>query len=120
MDHLRTVADPRPVLDGDGRLQGSRCGCGFATAPAVPRCPACGRPANPATFPASGRVWSSTVVRAAAGDVVPYVVTYVDVVDGPRILTRSTGDAALPIDTEVALATAPGGSLAPTRVGVSR
>lgn len=115
MRHAPSAVDPRPVLAADGALVGSRCGaCGTASAPAVPRCPACGRATEATTFPARGRVWSSTVVRAATGpdEVVPYVVSYVDVEDGPRVLTRMEGDEALPLDAGVVLRSTPAGDLA--------
>lgn len=46
-----------------------------------------------ATFGPSGTVWSSTVVRIPVQDrQPPYVVAYVDIDDGPRVLA---GVAAL-------------------------
>jgi uncharacterized protein len=59
------------------------------------RCPECGV-AEAESFPASGHgtVYSFTVVRRAGGAfavAVPYVVAYVELLEGPRILTNIIG-----------------------------
>ncbi|HEY1623393.1 MAG TPA: Zn-ribbon domain-containing OB-fold protein [Streptosporangiaceae bacterium] len=59
------------------------------------RCPECGG-AEADSFPARGRgtVYSFTIVRRAGGEfaaAVPYVVAYVELNEGPRILTNIIG-----------------------------
>ncbi|MBW0113785.1 Zn-ribbon domain-containing OB-fold protein [Pseudonocardia abyssalis] len=106
------LADPRPVVqtgpDGLHRVAGRLCpACGGVAAFAWPRCPACRGEVGPAEFGPDGTVWSATVVRIPVpGRTPPYVLAYVDLDDGPRVLAHLTGDAAPPIGARVRL-TAP-------------
>jgi uncharacterized protein len=94
---------PRMV---NGALIGGRCErCGYAMAPAIARCPACGGEVRQGVEHAvTGRVWSSTVIHIALGDRRPPVgFAYVDVDDGPRILALFTGSEPIAIGTPVEL-----------------
>jgi hypothetical protein len=101
---METIADYRPRLR-DGALEGGRCSrCSFAMAPMMPRCPACSGPVEATTFAPHGRVWSSTVIHIAVGDLAaPFGLAYVDVADGPRVLARFTGAEPMPIGCSVTL-----------------
>jgi hypothetical protein len=76
-----------------GELLLRRCaGCGTVAWPPRTFCPAC-LAADPEWFAAqgTGEVYSCTVVRKAQGewrDAVPYVLAYVQLTEGPRILTN--------------------------------
>jgi uncharacterized protein len=101
------VAEPAITLEtepfwtaaAEGRLLLPRCDrCG--TVVWYPRrfCPEC-RGTAMSWFEASGRgrVYSFTVVRKASGEwsqVVPYVIAYVELEEGPRILTNVVGPGA--------------------------
>lgn len=104
-----STVDPRPRVeqgpDGRYRVEGIRCpSCGEVAAFAWPRCPACRSGVGPASFGPDGTVWSSTVVRIpVAGRTPPYVLAYVDLDDGPRVLAHVTGPGA-PIGGRVRLA----------------
>jgi uncharacterized OB-fold protein len=90
------LADPRPqiVFDGDAyRVAGGRCvRRAHALLKEFARCPRCGSPVEPATFGPDGTTWATTRVHVPgyAGEEVPYVLAYVDLNDGPRILLRLT------------------------------
>ncbi len=80
-----------------GKLLLSRCeDCGAVIWYPRPLCPACGRP-RVSWVEASGRgsVYSFTVVHRNAVDgyreAVPYVVAYVELEEGPRVLTNIVG-----------------------------
>ena len=94
------LADPRPRIVADGgepRLAGVRCrACGHAGALRTPRCVRCAGEVDPALFGPAGTVWATTVVHVAGrpGDEVPYALAYVDLDDGPRLLTRLSGEGA--------------------------
>jgi uncharacterized protein len=96
---LTLPADPRPVIVADGDrhvLEGARCvACGHPLALRPPRCTRCGAETAPARFGPLGTIWSSTVVHVAArpGDALPYTLAYVDLDDGPRLLTHVGGEA---------------------------
>lgn len=62
----------------------------------------------PAAFGPAGTVWSSTVVRVPVPDrTPPYVMAYVDLDDGPRVLAHvamAQGEAQrIPVGTRVEL-----------------
>jgi uncharacterized OB-fold protein len=88
--------DPRPqVVDGPygPAVMGLRCPeCGYVTATTMPRCPDCHAPMHAERVGSTGIAWSSTVVRIAIADrQAPYVVAYIDLDDGPRILAHVSG-----------------------------
>jgi uncharacterized protein len=99
---------PPPHLDADtqkfwaacaqGTLLLTRCAaCAAVRWYPRSRCPECGG-GEAETFPASGRgtVYTFTIVRRASGGfaaAVPYVVAYVELAEGPRILTNIIGCA---------------------------
>ena len=68
-------------------------------------CPACGSHQVGATFGPRGTVWSSTVVRVPIpGRTPPYVLAYVDLDDGPRLLCHLEGHVErAPVGTPVEL-----------------
>ncbi|WP_214105642.1 Zn-ribbon domain-containing OB-fold protein [Acrocarpospora catenulata] len=104
--------DPRPrvsPVDGVFGVDGYRCAaCAYPVAIAVAVCPSCQGPVEPARFGPDGTVWSSTVLRIPVpGRPAPYVVAYVDLHGGPRVLAHVGGDRHLPVGTPVRL-TAPG------------
>ncbi|MFI0405618.1 Zn-ribbon domain-containing OB-fold protein [Actinomadura sp. 3N508] len=80
----------------EGRLLLPRCeSCATVIWYPRPFCPRCGG-RHVTWFPASGEatVYSYTVVRKARGeyrDLTPYVVAYVELAEGPRILTNIVG-----------------------------
>ncbi|MFI0482993.1 Zn-ribbon domain-containing OB-fold protein [Actinomadura sp. 9N215] len=80
----------------EGRLLLPRCeSCATVIWYPRPFCPRCGG-RDVTFFPASGEatVYSYTVVRKARGDyrdLTPYVVAYVELAEGPRILTNIVG-----------------------------
>ncbi|TDB83798.1 Zn-ribbon domain-containing OB-fold protein [Actinomadura sp. KC216] len=80
----------------EGRLLLPRCeSCATVIWYPRPFCPRCGG-RDVTWFPASGEatVYSYTVVRKARGeyrDLTPYVVAYVELAEGPRILTNIVG-----------------------------
>ena len=107
----RAGADPRPELvERGGRvlLAGSRCeSCSHPMATAPPRCPVCGHDVmGAATFGPNGTVFSSTVLRIPVpGRGAPFVLAYVDVDEGPRILAHVDGpDEVLVPGSRVGLA----------------
>jgi uncharacterized protein len=98
-------ANYRPLMI-DGAVIGARCErCGYAVSPATARCPSCGGPMTQGIPHAStGRVWSSTVIRIPIGDRVPPIgYAYVDLDDGPRVLSVFRGSAPLRVGSSVAL-----------------
>ncbi|TMR06637.1 Zn-ribbon domain-containing OB-fold protein [Actinomadura soli] len=80
----------------EGRLLLPRCeSCATVIWYPRPFCPRCGG-RDVMWFPASGEatVYSYTVVRKARGgyrELTPYVVAYVELAEGPRILTNIVG-----------------------------
>ncbi|WP_067452053.1 Zn-ribbon domain-containing OB-fold protein [Actinomadura macra] len=80
----------------EGRLLLTRCEpCATVIWYPRPFCPRCGG-SDVTRFPASGAgtVYSYTVVRKARGEyreLTPYVVAYVELAEGPRILTNIVG-----------------------------
>jgi uncharacterized protein len=85
----------------DGALRGSRCPrCAAAGYPARPVCPRCGGPAAPAVLSGAGTLWTWTVQRFApkappyavpAGGFQPFVVGYVELPEGVRVLAVLDG-----------------------------
>lgn len=67
------------------------CGdCGFSWYPR-PFCPACGGVVERVPATGAGTVYSYTIVRKARGafrELTPYVVAYVELAEGPRILSN--------------------------------
>lgn len=98
-----TLPTPKPVPNpdteefwaatGDGRLLLRRCNaCGEAIWYPRPICPFC-HSADTAWEAASGRgvIYTFSVVRRARGDwagVTPYVLAYVELDEGPRLMTN--------------------------------
>lgn len=96
------VPDPRPALirraDGAWLLSGSRCSaCGYPVAEPLQRCPICRSACQPSEFGPAGTVFAATVLRVPVpGRAPPYALAYVDVDDGPRILSHvDRADVAL-------------------------
>ncbi|GAA5165357.1 MULTISPECIES: Zn-ribbon domain-containing OB-fold protein [Amycolatopsis] len=97
---MSAVAAARPFREGllelaPPRLLGSRCGrCATVAFPPREFCPAC-RATTGITgtaLPAEGVVYSFTIVRQAPpGIEVPYVLAYVDLPDGVRVLGQVAG-----------------------------
>lgn len=94
---------PEPVVDPEllpfwegtarGELRLRRCtSCGTVAWPPRTFCPACSA-TDPVWFAAAGtgEVYTFTVVRKAQGawrDAPPYVIAYVQLAEGPRIMTN--------------------------------
>jgi uncharacterized OB-fold protein len=98
-------ANYRPLLI-DGAVIGARCErCGYAVSPPTARCPSCGGPMIQGVRHAStGRVWSSTVIRIPVGQRVPPIgYAYIDLDDGPRVLSLFRGAAPLAVGSAVEL-----------------
>ncbi|MEU6356649.1 OB-fold domain-containing protein [Streptomyces sp. NPDC047072] len=84
------------VPETGSRLRGSRCAdCAVAVYPADPTCPRCGGPAEPVALCGTGTLWTWTVQRYApksppyvppAAGFTPFVVGYVELADGVRVL----------------------------------
>jgi len=99
VDDERFSTDPRPAgVDDEGtwRVPGRRCpACGYRSAHQRPRCPRCAGPLEATAFGPAGTVWSSTVVRVPVpGRTPPYVLAYVDLDEGPRVLAHVAGAGA--------------------------
>jgi uncharacterized OB-fold protein len=95
---MYTTPDPRPVVsptDAGLRLGGWRCqSCRHPMLWSSPRCPTCAGTMEADEFGPYGVVWSSTVVRVPVpGRTPPYSMAYVDLTDGPRVLTHVKGPA---------------------------
>ena len=98
-----TLPVPEPVVDPEllafwegtarGELMLRRCyACGTVAWPPRTFCPACSA-LDPEWFAATGtgEIYSYTIVRKAQGawrDVVPYVIAYVRLAEGPVVLTN--------------------------------
>jgi uncharacterized OB-fold protein len=98
------VADPRPLLDADGRVTGLRCtACRYPTANhGVPWCPLCYATVEPEAFEPTGAAWSSTVVAIPVGARrPPFGLAYLDLDDGPRLLVHLAEPAVVPIGTRL-------------------
>ncbi len=86
--------DPFWAATTRGVLLIPRCEtCAASSWPPRPFCPRCGAAEAPALVPAAGTgtIYSYTVVRRARGDyrdLVPYVVAYVELDEGPRVLSN--------------------------------
>lgn len=80
-----------------GELLVPRCdACGRFSWPPRPFCPLCGSQDTVSLIPATGTgtVYSFTIVRKARGafrELTPYVVAYVELDEGPRILSNIIG-----------------------------
>ena len=103
------LPDPRPTVaevDGLTRLKGYTCTkCGYPLAVAGPWCPVCQSELEARDYGPQGRVWSSTVFRVPLSERrPPWVLVWVDLIDGPRILALVQGGTErLPIGTLVEL-----------------
>ena len=109
MSVYNVVGDPRPMVVDNGAdvfVLGSRCSnCHHPVAVTMPYCPKCEGELVPARFGPLGRVWSSTVVRIPVGDrVPPYVLAYIDLDDGPRVLAHAEGSAPLEVGSQTRVA----------------
>lgn len=101
MTELAGVPDPRTVFvstPGPGVLGSTCLDHGHRTAFRVARCPRCAGPIQPATFRTDGTVVSSTRVEIGVGGIdPPYVLAYVDLIDGPRLLVHvRSADLSVP------------------------
>jgi len=94
---LSSGANVRPIREGlmqmdPPRLLGSVCGaCMVTMFPPRDFCPACASDAVPecVALPEAGTLYSYTVVRQAPpGRVTPYVLAYVDLPGGVRVLAQ--------------------------------
>lgn len=87
------MPDPRPRVfekDGKAMIAGVVCEeCGYVAAFKIPLCSLCGGEVRERNFGPEGTVWSSTVVRVPTPNrVPPYGLAYVDLDEGPRILSH--------------------------------
>ncbi len=104
--------DPRAeVVERDGHhvIVGCQCcSCGYPMQIAVHQCPACGGEVESTAFGPEGTVWSATVLRIPMpGRRTPYVVSWVDLDRGPRVIAHLDGvDEAPPVGTRVRLTAA--------------
>lgn len=92
--------------DGTAYVDGWSCqACGYAVAVEAPWCPRCRGELTPRRFGPRGVVWSSTVFRVPLPDrKPPWVLAYVDLDGGPRILAHVDGPARrVPIGSIVEL-----------------
>jgi len=110
-----STPDPRSRLV-EGRLEGSLCAsCGYRLAGTAPRCPVCGGELAAALFGPEGVVWARTTLRVPVQErSVPYILAYVDLDDGPRVLAHVDADPEQPpsVGARVRLsATTPEGDL---------
>lgn len=100
--------------DGEGRLLGSRCpSCGAWFFPRRQVCSRClAEPLETAPLSPRGTVYTYTVIhQAPPGFEVPYVLVYVDLPEGVRVLGQLAGVApeSVRIGLEVELALEPFG-----------
>ena len=103
----QAIPDPRPVLEPgiEGwRLLGGRCTAGGHANPTnAPRCPRCGAPTAETRFGPAGVVWATTTIHIAQGErSEPYMLAYVDLDDGPRMLAH-VPDGPVAIEDRVRL-----------------
>jgi uncharacterized OB-fold protein len=78
------------------RVLGSLCqSCGYRLAIKLEHCPVCREPLSAAVFGPGGRIWAVTSVHISVQErATPYVLAYVDLDGGPRILAHVHADAA--------------------------
>ena len=95
----RAVAEGLPALDESGRpgpLVAGRCrACGTLSPPASSICPGCWSAESCERVPLSTRgvLYAYTVVRnAPPGFAAPYVIGYVDLPEGVRVMARLDGE----------------------------
>jgi uncharacterized OB-fold protein len=90
------LTDPRPHIVAEGGayyVAGGRCiANGHPLMRLFDRCPRCRGEVEAARFGPAGTIWATTRVHIPAfpGDAVPYVLAYVDLDEGPRVLLRLT------------------------------
>jgi uncharacterized OB-fold protein len=84
--------DPRPVVStaGGAVVVGGRCvQCAYPLPDFIERCPECRGPVEEAAFGPGGTVFSATTVHVSLpGRAAPYLLAYVDLDAGPRILVH--------------------------------
>lgn len=90
------LPDPRPTVvteNGVSRIAGWACtSCGYPLAVPGPWCPICQSDLEPRSFGPGGTAWSSTVFRVPLQDrVPPWVMVWMDVDSGPRVLVHADG-----------------------------
>ncbi|MFK8024894.1 MAG: Zn-ribbon domain-containing OB-fold protein [Ilumatobacter sp.] len=87
-----TPADPRPLVVGT-TIAGSTCtACGHRSTRRDPRCERCLSDTVESAFGPGGTVWSASTVHIRVGDrTPPFVLAYVDLDGGPRVLAHLDG-----------------------------
>lgn len=109
---------PRPLADlqdapgripGEAGLSESRCAdCGARAFPPRRICVAClGTDLAATPLPTAGTLYSFSTVHVSSARETPYVLGYVDLPDGVRVLTEVVGDGELACDLPVELVTEP-------------
>jgi uncharacterized OB-fold protein len=98
------------LADGTGRLLGSRCrGCGAPFFPVRAACSGClGTDLETIRFSTTGTLYTFSVVRQSTPAFpVPYVLGYVDLPEGIRIMSQISGcepdDVKIGMDLELAV-----------------
>jgi uncharacterized OB-fold protein len=83
------------VVDGEHRPNGGRCpACDLRLFPFTPSCPSCTKTTMEVCRLAStGEVYSRSTVHVGAA--APYMLAYVDLDDGVRLLAKVRGDAPI-------------------------
>jgi uncharacterized OB-fold protein len=109
-DDRTDFLDPRPavreLVDGSWRFAGARCTvCAYPLIEVLDRCPLCRGPCVPDEFGPDATVFAATVLHVSVpGRAAPYALAYVDVDEGPRILTHvDSVDVALAPGARVTL-----------------
>ena len=104
MNSPLVVADPRPTLEGD-QLAGVQCErCGRPSAFLDGRCRRCQGSVRRAHFGPEGTVWASTTVYMTVDHrEPPFTIAYVDLDNGPRVLTLVDSERSLSPETRVHL-----------------
>lgn len=97
----------------DAKVLGSHCAsCGHVAARQYGRCERCLATTSPRPFGPGGTVWSSTTVHLRIGDLAPpFVLAYVDIDDGPRILARVVDGVEVPAGSAVRITGAEDGDV---------
>ena len=111
-------ADPRPTVDGR-RVVGVRCAaCGHVAASPDRRCRRCSAAVDPDHFSPDGVVWAAATVHLAVDHRrPPFILAYVDLDHGPRILTLVEGEIEPDVGTRVSIVGQQAGDVVVTAVG---